>query len=168
LDEAPNEVGEAMGADPVELANFARLVCVSSRSVHNARDDRVHPDGVSMLNMNSKPLDELAARIGQVLESSPAKDIEKNIKSLLQSGLARLDVVPRSEFDVQAQVLLRTREKVEALEGRLAELEARFAPPQSSVQTGASVGDMTGLGGPGTGGPSPMPGGADPHRPPGA
>ncbi len=79
--------------------------------------------------LNSRPLDELAARIGQVFENSPAKDIEKNIKSLLQGGLARLDVVPRAEFDVQAQVLLKTREKLEALEQRLAELEARLPPP---------------------------------------
>lgn len=78
--------------------------------------------------LGSRPFDELAARIGQALENSPAKDIEKNVKSLLASGLARLDVVPRSEFDVQAQVLLRTREKLEALELRLTELESRLAP----------------------------------------
>ena len=92
-----------------------------------------------MLNLNSRPLDELAARIGQVLENSPAKDIEKNIKSLLQSGLARLDVVPRSEFDVQAQVLLRTREKVEALERRLEELESRLAPAPVPMQPDAGM-----------------------------
>jgi hypothetical protein len=79
--------------------------------------------------LNTKPLDELAARIGQALQNSPAKDIEKNVKTMLASGLARLDLVPRAEFDVQAQVLLKTREKLEALERRLAELEARFPPP---------------------------------------
>ncbi len=77
--------------------------------------------------LKPKSFDELAARIGQAIENSPAKDIEKNVKSMLASGLSRLDVVPRSEFDVQAQVLLKTREKVEALEARLAELEARIA-----------------------------------------
>lgn len=80
--------------------------------------------------LNSKTFDELAAKIGQAIQSSPAKDIEKNVKTMLASGLARLDLVPRAEFDVQAQVLLRTREKLEGLEKRLAELEARF-PPQS-------------------------------------
>ena len=45
---------------------------------------------------------------------------------MLSSGLARLDVVPRAEFDVQAQVLLKTREKLEALEARLAEIEKRL------------------------------------------
>ena len=75
--------------------------------------------------LNPKPFDELAARIGQAIENSPAKDIEKNVKAMLASGLARLDLVPRAEFEVQAQVLLKTREKLEALERRLADLEAR-------------------------------------------
>lgn len=83
-----------------------------------------------MLSFNSKTLDDLAARIGKVVESSPARDIEKNVKVMLQGGLARLDLVPRAEFDTQAQVLLKTREKLERLEARVAELEARFpAPP---------------------------------------
>ena len=76
--------------------------------------------------LNPKAFDELAAKIGQAIENSPAKDIEKNVKAMLSSGLARLDLVPRAEFDVQAQVLLKTREKLEALEQRLAELESRL------------------------------------------
>jgi len=119
--------------------------------------------------MNTRPLDELAARIGQVLESSPAKDIEKNIKALLTSGLARLDVVPRAEFDIQAQVLLRTREKLEALERRMAELESRFSP--SPVPMGAAPGMGGGvgaMGGPTAGampGAGPMGGPAEPGGP---
>ena len=84
-----------------------------------------------MLNFN-QALDDLAARIGKAIEKSPAKDIEKNVKALLQSGLLRLDLVTRAEFDTQAQVLLRTREKIERLAARLAELEGR-APPTASV-----------------------------------
>ena len=83
--------------------------------------------------LNPKTFDELAARIGQAIENSPAKDIEKNVKAMLASGLSRLDVVPRAEFDVQAQVLLKTREKLEALERRLAELEARLPPPAAGA-----------------------------------
>ncbi len=78
--------------------------------------------------LNSKAFDELAARIGHAIENTPAKDIEKNVRALLASGLARLDLVPRAEFDAQAQVLLRTREKVDALERKLAELEAKLGP----------------------------------------
>jgi len=79
--------------------------------------------------LNAKTFDEIAARIGQIIENSPAKDIEKNVKAMLASSLARLDLVPRAEFEVQAQVLLKTRAKLEALEKRLAELEERMPPP---------------------------------------
>lgn len=79
--------------------------------------------------LNSKTLDELAARIGKAIEASPAKDIEKNVKAMLRSGLTRLDLVTRQEFEVQAEVLRKTREKAERLEARVAELEARAAPP---------------------------------------
>ena len=77
--------------------------------------------------LNAATLDELAKKIGQTINASPARDIEKNVKALLQSGLQRLDLVPREEFELQAQVLLRTREKLEALEARVAELEAQAA-----------------------------------------
>lgn len=76
---------------------------------------------------NSQTLDDLAARIGQALQNSPAKDLERNVKSLLSSSLSRLDLVTREEFDVQAQVLQRTREKLELLEVRVTNLEARVA-----------------------------------------
>ena len=82
-----------------------------------------------MLNLNSKTLDDLAAKIGAAVAASPAKDIEKNVKALLQGGLARLDVVTRAEFETQTAVLQRTREKLEQLEARVAELEARGAAP---------------------------------------
>jgi BMFP domain-containing protein YqiC len=52
------------------------------------------------------------------------KDMDQNFKAVLQSGLARIDLVTREEFDVQAGVLRRTREKLEALEARLAAMEA--------------------------------------------
>jgi BMFP domain-containing protein YqiC len=78
--------------------------------------------------LNAKSLDELAARIGKAFEGSPAKDLEKNVKAMLQSGLARRDLVTRQEFDIQADVLRKTREKVELLETRVAELEARMPP----------------------------------------
>ena len=77
--------------------------------------------------INAQSLDELAKRIGRAIEASPAKDLERNVKALLASGLSKLDVVPRAEFDVQAKVLARTREKLDELERKVAELEARSA-----------------------------------------
>ena len=75
--------------------------------------------------LNTDKLDELAKKIGQAIGESPAKDVEKNIKALLQSALQRLDLIPREEFELQTQVLQRTREKLEALEARIEALEAR-------------------------------------------
>ena len=68
---------------------------------------------------------DLQSKINQVLENSPAKDIEKNIKAMMNQGFSKLDLVTREEFDVQAQVLAKTRAMLEALESRVAELEAQ-------------------------------------------
>ncbi len=73
-------------------------------------------------------IDDLARRLaGTVPESVVAlrRDLEQNFKGVLQSQLSRLDLVTREEFDVQAAVLARTREKLTALEKRLAELEQK-------------------------------------------
>jgi BMFP domain-containing protein YqiC len=78
-----------------------------------------------MLNLNRQTFDDLIARVGEAIRTSPAQDVERNVKALLSSGLNRLDLVSRADFDVQAQVLARTRDKIEALEARVAELEAR-------------------------------------------
>jgi ubiquinone biosynthesis accessory factor UbiK len=73
--------------------------------------------------ITQKLTEELSARISEVMAASPARDIEKNLKSSLTGLFGRLDLVTREEFDVQAQVLARTREKLQALEARLTRLE---------------------------------------------
>ena len=70
--------------------------------------------------------DDMQAKINQALENSPAKDIEKNVKAMLSQGFSKLDLVTREEFDVQMQVLAKTRAKLEALEARVTELEAQL------------------------------------------
>jgi BMFP domain-containing protein YqiC len=72
--------------------------------------------------------EELNARLSELIAASPAKDVEKNLRALLASFFSRLDLVTREEFDIQARVLARTREKLEALEARVAELERRANP----------------------------------------
>jgi BMFP domain-containing protein YqiC len=69
---------------------------------------------------------DMQSRINEVLENSPAKDIEKNVKAMMSQGFAKLDLVTREEFDVQAQVLANTRARLEALEARVAALEAEL------------------------------------------
>lgn len=78
--------------------------------------------------LTADKLDELAKKISQAIGESPGKDIEKNVKALLQSALQRLDLIPREEFELQTEVLRRTREKLEALEARVVALEAKRSP----------------------------------------
>lgn len=76
--------------------------------------------------MDLRNIDELARKLAaSVPEGATAlkRDIEHNFKAVLQSALTHMDLVSRSEFDVQAAVLKRTREKLTALEQRLAALE---------------------------------------------
>lgn len=76
-------------------------------------------------------IDELTARMSELAAGTPARDIEKNVRALLSAGLARLDVVTREEFDVQAKVLARTLEKLAALEARVAALERPHPAPDA-------------------------------------
>jgi BMFP domain-containing protein YqiC len=73
--------------------------------------------------LDPKLLDEISAKMSALLAASPARDIEKNAKALLSGMLGRLELVTRDEFDVQTQVLARTREKLTALEARVEALE---------------------------------------------
>lgn len=73
--------------------------------------------------LNPKLLDEISAKIKEAVAQSPAKDIEKNLQAVLQSVFSRLNLITREEFDVQQEVLLRTREKLAALETRVAAME---------------------------------------------
>lgn len=87
--------------------------------------------------IDPKKLEQIAR---QVQESMPkgirefGEDMEKKIRQILQSQLGKLDVVSREEFDVQTQVLLRTREKLALLEQRMSELEAKVAGRETTEQ----------------------------------
>ena len=77
-----------------------------------------------------KAIDELARRLNDLVPpglKDAGADLEKNMKATLQAGLGKLDLVTREEFDVQRAVLLRTREKIDALERTVEILEARLA-----------------------------------------
>ena len=75
--------------------------------------------------LDPKALEELGAKFSALLAASPAGDIEKNVKALFASGLGRLNLVTREEFDVQRELLAQARRRLEALEARVAELEAK-------------------------------------------
>ena len=67
--------------------------------------------------------EEVSAKISETIANSPAKDMEKNVKAMLGSAFNRMDLVTREEFDIQQQVLIKTRTKLVELEERLAKLE---------------------------------------------
>lgn len=79
--------------------------------------------------LNQKLLDDISGRIAELIANSPAKDIEKNARAMISSGFARLDLVTREEFEVQAALLARSQEKLAAVEARLAKLEAAAQQP---------------------------------------
>lgn len=79
--------------------------------------------------LDPKKLDELARGVLDKLPSgfqTMQHDMEKNLRAALQSALGKLELVTRDEFEVQSAVLQRTREKLEALEAQVAELEKRL------------------------------------------
>jgi ubiquinone biosynthesis accessory factor UbiK len=73
--------------------------------------------------LDPKILEDFGAKMSALLANSPAKDIEKNAKAMVGGLLGKLDLVTREEFDIQAQVLARTRERLQALEARVEALE---------------------------------------------
>jgi BMFP domain-containing protein YqiC len=85
--------------------------------------------------MKMKPneaFQDIQSKIGDLFRNSPAKDVERNVKAMLTQGFARLDLVTREEFDIQAQVLARTRARLEELERRVAMLEQKLSAPEAN------------------------------------
>lgn len=84
--------------------------------------------------LDPKKIEQIASQLQNALPQgvrSLGGDIDKKMRSILQSQLNKLDLVNREEFDVQTQVLLRTREKIALLEQRLTELEMRLSTEKS-------------------------------------
>jgi len=82
------------------------------------------------MTMARETIDQLARRLAESLPQgvkSVREDLEQNFRTILSSGLSRLELVTREEFEVQEAVLGRTRQKLEALESRLDELESARA-----------------------------------------
>lgn len=69
-------------------------------------------------------LNDISIKIKELIKKSPLEDIDKNIHALIQGAFTKMELVSREEFDVQAEVLRNTREKLVKLEAKLAELEA--------------------------------------------
>lgn len=79
-------------------------------------------------------LEDLQSRISKMVEQTPVKDIEKNLRALITQALSRLDMVTREEYEAQAIMLSRLREQVSLLQTRIEQLE------QKQEKTGAQTG----------------------------
>ena len=75
--------------------------------------------------LNNEKLNEISNKIREIVKDSPLPDLEKNIDALLKGMFTKMELVTREEFDVQTEVLKRTRQKLEELEKKLSEIEAR-------------------------------------------
>ena len=73
----------------------------------------------------NEKLSEISNKIREIVKDSPLPDIEKNIDALLKGMFTKMELVTREEFDVQTEVLKRTRQTLEELEKKLSEIEAR-------------------------------------------
>jgi len=74
--------------------------------------------------LGRKILEEMSKKISEVLEASPVKDIEKNIRAILSSTLSRLDMVTRKEFDLQQEMLVHTRKTIDQVCARLDKIDS--------------------------------------------
>jgi ubiquinone biosynthesis accessory factor UbiK len=73
--------------------------------------------------IDTSKLNELSNKIKELIESSPASDLNKNIHALIQGAFTKMALVSREEYDVQTEVLRQTREKLDTLEEKLSLLE---------------------------------------------
>jgi hypothetical protein len=92
--------------------------------------------------MPADTMDRLVKRLVEAVPEglrSVRDDLEQNFRSVLDSGLARLDLVTREEFDVQQAVLARTRQKLDALEHQVRRLEAGQGPAPDAGLTGSAA-----------------------------
>jgi len=81
----------------------------------------------------SNKINEISNKIRDIVNSSPIADVEKNINALLKSMFTKMELVTREEFEVQAEVLRNTRQKLELLETRLTELESTVSETQQET-----------------------------------
>ena len=75
---------------------------------------------------NKKKIQEISDKIREVIKNSPIEDMESNINALLKSIFTKMDLINREEFDIQTEVLRKTRLKLEAMEAKLRELETKL------------------------------------------
>ena len=76
--------------------------------------------------LNKEKIQNISNKIKHIIKDSPISDMEDNINALLKSTFTKMDLINREEFDVQTEVLKKTRSKLEALEAKIIDLEHKL------------------------------------------
>lgn len=84
--------------------------------------------------LNKKLFDDISSKISDTIANSPIKDVEQNIKAILTSTISRLNLVTREEFEIQQQVLLKTREKLAELEAQVTALAGKISEQPAQIK----------------------------------
>lgn len=84
--------------------------------------------------LNKKLFDDISSKISDTIANSPIKDVEQNIKAILTSTLSRLNLVTREEFEIQQQVLLKTREKLAEVEAQVTALAGKLSEQPAQIK----------------------------------
>lgn len=84
--------------------------------------------------LNKKLFDDISSKISDTIANSPIKDVEQNIKAILTSTPSRLNLVTREEFEIQQQVLLKTREKLAELEAQVTALAGKLSEQPAQIK----------------------------------
>ena len=82
--------------------------------------------------MSKKILDELQSKLGQIKDSSPAKDIERNVRAILTQAVSKLELVTTEEYEVQRLTIVQLQNRINMLEKRLSDLENRIQQSESA------------------------------------
>ena len=85
--------------------------------------------------MSKKILDELQSKLGQIMESSPAKDIERNVRAILTQAVSKLELVTTEEYEIQRLTIVQLQNRVNMLEKRLSDLENRIQQYESACSS---------------------------------
>jgi BMFP domain-containing protein YqiC len=107
---------------PVFLAQL-KISNVSFKQLHiEMRNPTMQKPG-EILEQIQRIANDMQNKVGDAIRNSPAQEIEKNVRAMMSQGFQKMDLVTRDEFELQSKVLAKTREKLEALEAKVAALE---------------------------------------------
>ena len=110
-----------------EFARFClpniKYLCVSFMQLFKELRNPIMQKPGEILEQIQRIASDMQNKVGDAIRNSPAQEIEKNVRAMMNQGFQKMDLVTREEFELQTKVLAKTREKLEALEAKVAALE---------------------------------------------